>query len=113
MGDAPALGDVEAEEGRQLLGGLAGDGVAPGAELGKLGAVGGEGEIAMHHGGHADGAHGGELLAEFLLHIPSEVRKAGLQALLYEGHGIGPDAAVILIFPFIMTFMHIFESQYH
>ena len=101
VGDAPALGNIEAEQGRQLFGGLAGDGVAPGAELRQLLSVGVEGQVAVHHGGNANGAHGGELLAEFLLHVPLEIGEAGLQARVHRLHGVGPDAVYKLIFPFI------------
>ena len=47
--DAPAMGDVVPEQLAQLLGGLAGVGVAPGPERRQQFAVGVEGEIAVHH----------------------------------------------------------------
>ena len=97
--NAPALGDVEAEELRELFRRLAGDGVAPGAKFRKLLCVPVEGQVAVHHGGYADGAHRGELHAEFGLDIGLEIGKAGLNSLVHHVHGIGPDAVYQLVFP--------------
>ena len=99
VGDAPALGDIEAEEGGQLLRRRAGDGVAPGAERGKLAAVLTKGQVAVHHGADADGAHGGQLHAELGFHIGFQLGKAGLQAGVHHVHGVRPDAVLKLILP--------------
>ena len=99
VGNAPALGDVEAEELRELFRRLAGDGVAPGAKFRKLLCVPVEGQIAVHHGGHADGADGIERDAELCLHVVPEPCKAGLDAGAHHVHRIGPDAVYQLVFP--------------
>ena len=103
VGDAPALGDVEAEEGAQLLRGLAGDGVPPGAELRELLSVPVERQIAVHHGTDAQRAHGGQLHAVFGLHIGFQRSEAGLQTPMDHVHGVGPDAVDQLVLPFKVT----------
>ena len=51
--DAPALRDVEAEQGCQFRSRRAGDGVLPSAERRQKVPVFVEGQIAVHHGGDA------------------------------------------------------------
>ena len=72
MGDRPALGDIEGKERGELFGGLAGNGVAPGAKFRELFPVPIKGQVTVHHRGHADGADGGQLHAAFCLHIGFE-----------------------------------------
>ena len=101
MGDAPALGDVEIKQRRQLLRRFAGHGVAPGAEFRQRLPILVEGQIAVHHGADAHGPHGGEGRAEFFLHVALEVRKAMPHAVLYVFHGVGPHAVQQAVFPFV------------
>ena len=103
MGDAPALGNVEAKECRQLLGGLARDGVAPCAKLCKLVAVLVKGQIAVHHGGDTNRAHGGQRHAELGLYIGFQIGKAGLQPGMYGLHAVSPYAVHELVFPLIIS----------
>ena len=100
MRDAPALRNIEAKQLGQLFSRFAGDRVAPGTEADQLSVVLIEGQVAVHHGRNAQSADGSQRDTEFLPDTHGQICKAGLQALLYEGHGIGPDAAVILILPF-------------
>ena len=99
VGNAPALGDVEAEALCQTLRRLAGDGVAPGAEGGERFAVPVEGQVAVHHAGDAQGPHLREGHAVLLPHIPGKVRVAGLDAPVDLLQGIGPDAVLQLVLP--------------
>ena len=106
VGDAPALGDIEAEEGAQLRRRLPGHGVAPGAEGDEELARPVEGQVAVHHGGDADGPHGAELFAQLPLRVLPEVGKTGLQALFRVLQGIGPDPVLQLVFPGIAAGSH-------
>lgn len=63
MGHAPALGNVEVEPLGQRIGCGAGGGVAPGAERRQLVAVLVKGQVAVHHGRNAQGAHRGQRFA--------------------------------------------------
>ena len=83
VGDAPAVGDVVAERLAQLLGGLAGVGVPPRAERRQQRIVGVEREVAVHHGGHAERPHRGQLDAVAIAYVLSEGGVALLKA--------GPD----------------------
>ena len=102
VGNAPALGDVEAERRSQLLGRCAGDGVAPGAERHQQFAVGIKGQVAVHHGGNANAAHLGQGAAVFLLYIGGKGGVSTLQALPDLFQWVGPDAVVQLVFPGII-----------
>ena len=55
MGNAPALGNVEVEQFRELRGGLGSDGILPGAEGSKQIPFLVKGQIAVHHTGNAHG----------------------------------------------------------
>ena len=103
VGDAPALRNVEAEERGQLLCRFSGDGVAPGAEFRQLLSVLVKGEIAVHHGGDADGADGREVEAEFVLQIVLQRFDTGPEPGVDAFHGIGPDAVDEPVFPFIVA----------
>ena len=53
VGNAPALGDIEAKEGRQFLRCLSGNSVLPGSERNQQIPVLVKSQIAVHHGGNA------------------------------------------------------------
>jgi hypothetical protein len=57
MGDAPPMRDVVAEYVTQSFSGVAGVGVAPSTEGCQQFAVGVQGQVAVHHGRDAEGAH--------------------------------------------------------
>ena len=99
VGDAPALGDIEIKERRQLFGGLAGDRVAPGAELGELIALAVKGKIAVHHRGDADRADGRKLKIELPLHVAAQRGKAVLHTDAHVLKRIGPDPVDQTVFP--------------
>ena len=97
VGDGPTLGNVEAKQLRQLPGGLGGDGVLPGAEGHQQVPVFVEGQVAVHHGGHA---HRGNVLP--VLHTGD----GGLQALPDLLQVIGPDAVHEVTFPGVVPGGH-------
>ena len=99
-------GDVKAEQPGQLLRGLAGDGVAPGAELRQLIAVLVKGQVAVHHGGNAHGPHRGQRDAELVLHVPIQIGVAGLEAGVDILHGVGPDSVFQPILPVVAAGGH-------
>ena len=99
MGHAPPLGNVEAQERGQLLGRRTGDGVAPGAEGHQQVPRPVKGQVAVHHGGDADAAHGGQRQAEFALHIGGQRRIGGLQPVENFLLRIGPDPVIQLVLP--------------
>lgn len=80
VGNAPALGDVEAERRSQLLGRCAGDGVAPGAERHQQFAVGIKGRSRASWR-KCQCAHLGQGAAVFLLYISGKGSVSTLQAL--------------------------------
>ena len=101
MGDGPALGDVEVEQPGQLLRGLAGNGVAPGAEGHQQLILFIEHDVAVHHGGKA---HGSQLLhaaAVLGLHVPDHVGIAVLQAGDDVLQVVGPDVVDQLVLPVV------------
>ena len=99
MGDRPPLGNIEAKQRCQLFRCLAGDGVSPGAEGRQLLSVLVKGQIAVHHGGNADGAHAGELCPELFPYVPFQFPEAVLNALFDLLKGVGPYALFQPVFP--------------
>ena len=81
VGNAPPLGDVKAEQLGQLGRCLLGDGVAPGAELAELVALLVQGQVAVHHGGEAQGAQLPQGLAIGALHLLGHLGVGRLDAL--------------------------------
>ena len=86
MGDAPALRDIEVKQLCQLRCRFVSDRIAPGAKLCQLSSLSVKGQIAVHHSGYADGAHGGELRVVPCLDIRLEACKAGLKAGMHRIH---------------------------
>ena len=84
---------------RELLHSFTGHGVSPCTECGKLIAVLVKWQVAVHHGGNADGTKRRELLCILLLEIFFQLCKTGLQASLHIGKGICPHAVDELVFP--------------
>ena len=99
MRHAPALGNVEVEKLRQLLCRLGGHGVAPGAEGHEQPILRVEGQIAVHHGAHADGSDGGQLRAIALSNVLRQRGVAGLKAADHVLHGVSPHAVLQPVFP--------------
>ena len=99
VGNAPPLGDVKAEQLCQLGRFLLGDGVAPGAELAELVALLVQGQVAVHHGGKAQGAQLPQGLAIGALHLLGHLGVGRLDALPGQLQGIGPHTAGPLVFP--------------
>ena len=101
--NAPALGNVEAQQLSQFSCSRAGHGVAPGAETCQLLAVLIKGQIAMHHGGHAKAGQLGQLGAKLGLHVLLQV---GI-SILYAGpgflQGVGPHAVHQRILPGVVA----------
>ena len=91
----PALRDVEAEGLGQLVRGLAGHGVLPGAEGREQVPVLVEGQIAVHHAGDA---HGRDLARQL-----AEVADRRAQTLLHILHVVCPHAVFQTAFPGIVA----------
>ena len=91
----PALRDVEAEGLGQLVRGLAGHGVLPGAEGREQVPVFIKGQIAVHHAGDA---HRGDLARQL-----AEVADRRAQALLHVFHVVRPHAVFQTAFPGIVA----------
>ncbi len=83
MGNTPPLRDVEAKHGGELLRRRPGDGVLPGTEGDQQVPIFVEGQIAVHHGRYAHGAH------VFPVFNAGQRR---LQPRPYLVQGIGPHA---------------------
>lgn len=80
VGNAPALGNVEAEELGQLAGGLQGRGVAPGAERNEQLVPRVERQVAVHHRRDAQRAHAAQRHAVALADVGLERGVAGGEA---------------------------------
>ena len=91
----PALRDVEAEGLGQLVRGLAGHGVLPGAEGCEQVPVLIKGQIAVHHAGNA---HGRDLARQL-----AEILDGRAQALLHVFHVVRPHAVFQTAFPGIVA----------
>ena len=115
MRDAPALGNVEGKQRRQLLRGLGGHGVAPGAEGGQLVARRVKGQVAVHHGRYAHGLQAAEALAAVLFDIGGQVRVGGLDARPYIVQMIGPHPVFQTVFPVVRAHGHgrVIRSDQH
>ena len=103
MRNAPALRNVKAEAFRQLLGGRARNGVAPGAEGCQLLPILVKGQIAVHHGRNAHGGNVFQRQAVGVFHIGCHVGIGLLQPLPHLAHGIGPQAVFIMVFPCVIA----------
>ena len=101
MGHAPPLGDVEAEAPGEGCGGLAGGGVAPGAEGRKLPPGSVEGQVAVHHGGNAQRPHPGKRRAGFGLPVRRQRGEGGAHARLHLFQMIGPPAVLQPVLPVV------------
>ncbi len=99
VGDGPSLRNVEVEQFAELLRRLLGDGVPPGAELADLPVLLIKRQVAVHHGGDADGAGGRQHRIILLCHILFEPGKTILQALSHFFEGIGPYAVFEAVLP--------------
>ena len=113
--DAPALGNVEGKQRRQLLRGLGGHGVAPGAEGGQLVARRVKGQVAVHHGRDAHGFQAREGLAEGFLRVAGQVRVCVLNARPYIVQMIGPYPVLQTVFPVVRAHGHgrVIRSDQH
>ena len=96
---APAHRNIEAEQICQLVCGSGGVGIAPRAEGHKEMIVLIKCKVAVHHGGDAHGGNVPQDLAVFGRIILCQSLVAGLQALLYVGKGVCPEAVLQLILP--------------
>ena len=99
MRGAPPLGDVEVQPRRQRLGGLAGVGVAPGAERHKQRPRPVKGEVAVHHGRNAQRPHPGQFPAKAGLVVRRQGGVGSLDAGPHLLQVVGPVAALPPVFP--------------
>ena len=99
MRDAPAVRDVMSELGAQAFCGLAGVGVAPGSERRQQFAVGGEGEIAVHHGRDSERADRDQLNVVASLHVGKQSGVARLEPAPDRVQGVGPGPIDELVLP--------------
>ena len=65
----------------------------------RKGALPVEGQVAVHHAGHAHGGRPPELHAVFLPHVGGQVGVGVPQAVPHSVQGVGPQAVLILILP--------------
>ena len=79
--------------------GLGGDRVAPGAEGGEGATPVVQGEVSVHHAGHADGAHGRQLHAAGGAQVLRQGGVGGAQAGLDLVDGVGPHAVDQAVVP--------------
>ena len=110
VGDAPALGDIETEQGGEHLGRLAGERVAPSQKGVKLVPLRVKSQITVHHARNADAPHRRQRQAEPFPHIALQGPIAGLQAPVHIRQVIGPHAADQLIFPSVAAGSHRLEA---
>ena len=103
MGNGPAQWDVELEPLGQRGSRGAGGGVAPGAERCQQFSGGVEGNIAVHHGRKAHGAHPAELFPAGILHAPDQLAVSALQSRPYVLHVVRPVATLIAVFPVVLA----------
>jgi hypothetical protein len=101
VGDAPPVRDVVPELRAQPLGRRAGVGVAPRAERREQLVAGVEGQVAVHHRGHAQRAHGGELDAVPLVDVRGQRRVALLQPGPDGLEGVRPHPVHELVLPVV------------
>ena len=101
--NAPALGNVKAQQRGQLFGCGTGHGVAPGAEFAELAAVFVKGQVAMHHGGNAKAGELGELRAVLCFYVRFERGVGILNAAPDVVHMIGPNAVFKAVFPGVVA----------
>ncbi|MPN43106.1 hypothetical protein SDC9_190665 [bioreactor metagenome] len=101
MGNAPALGNVELKQLRQLRRGLSGGGILPGAEGREQFPRLVEREVAVHHGGKAHTANGGQRYAVLPPHILRQIPITVPQAAPYFLQRIGPATVFIGAFPVV------------
>ncbi len=99
VGDAPAVRDVVAERGAQLLRRGAGAGVAPGPERGQQGVVGAEREIPVHHRRDPERADRGQLHPVLAPDVRGEPGVAVLESAPDGVERIGPGAVDELVLP--------------
>ena len=99
VGNAPALGNIEAKQRPELPCRLPGDVVPPGAELGQLLTFLVKGQIAMHHGADAEAAKLRQLHAVLLFHLCRQATVTGLDSLPDLIQRICPNTIYQLIFP--------------
>ena len=98
---APALRDVEGEQLAQRRRGLLRRGVAPGAEAGKLVALGVKRQIAVHHGREAERADRRHCLAIFFLDLRRHLGVSVLYTRPSVVEMIGPVAVLKPVFPVV------------
>ena len=99
VGDAPALGDVEREELRELARRDGRRGVAPGAERDEQRVIGVKRQIAVHHGRDAHGADVPQRHAVAPLHVGLERRIGALDSGDELVLSIGPVRTVEGVLP--------------
>ena len=97
--DAPSLGNVEVEKGRQLLAGFLGHGISPGTEGHEKLSCCVERHITMHHTGKTDTADGRQCLAVFSPDILCQTSVAALQAVPDILQAVGPDVILQTVLP--------------
>ena len=101
VGDGPPQRDVVPEELAELGRGALGRGVAPRTEGDEELAVAVEGEVAVHHRGHAHGPDGRRAHAVPVLRVGEDRGDAGLQAAPHGFEGVGPHAVDELVLPVV------------
>jgi hypothetical protein len=99
--DRPAQRDVGAEEPGQLGGGIAGRGVAPGAERHEQLVVGVEREVAVHHRRDTDRGELRRSAAALSRQVRDEVGVGRLQSGPDVVEGVGPDPVDELVLPLV------------
>ncbi len=99
MGDAPALGDMEAEHLRKLVRSLSGNGISPGPKRRQKPPLPVKRKIAVHHAAESDASHLRQRHAVLAFHILLQLSVAVLQSCPYVLHGIGPDVVLKPVLP--------------
>ena len=99
VGYGPALGNVEAEQLRQLLRCGAGDVVSPGAEGNQQLVLLIKSKVAVHHSADADGSELLQRDAVLLLHCRGKASVGVLQTFRDVFHAVGPDTVLKTVLP--------------
>ena len=101
MRDRPALRDMKAEEFRELLGRLTGNGVAPCAKWCERHAGLVQRQISVHHGRYADGAECRRIFPGSFPDIGAQIGIAALHAADDILQRICPDTVFQPVFPYM------------